>query len=159
MKYAELGRRIRRAREEASLSQDVVAQHLGLSCSTVSLIESGKRKVDSLELQKFSRLIGKSVLFFLEEESGSLEASNLDEDDPTASLFSANQVLDISQDRQQYVEMAFEAYCLRYISLSKLAELLEIPLEEAKTQLEARNIPIDLGVSSELELLSDIENA
>lgn len=55
--------------------------------------------------------------------------------------------------------MVFEAYCLRYISLSKLAELLEITLEEAKTQLEARNIPIDLGVSSELELLSDIENA
>lgn len=96
MKYAELGRRIRRAREEASLSQDVVAEHLGIPCSTVSLIESGKRKVDSLELQKFSRLIGKSVLFFLEEESETLEASNFDEDDATASLFSANQVLDIS---------------------------------------------------------------
>ncbi len=59
----------------------------------------------------------------------------------------------------EYIEMAFEAYYLGHISLSKLAELLEIPLEEAKTQLEARNIPIDLGVSSELELLSDIKNA
>lgn len=55
--------------------------------------------------------------------------------------------------------MVFETYCLGHISLSKLAELLEIPLEEAKTQLSARNIQIDLGVSSELELLSDIENA
>lgn len=403
MDYAELSRRIRRAREEASLSQDVVAQHLGLPRSAVSLIESGKRKVDSLELQTFSRLVGKSVLFFLDEESGSVKASDLDEDDPTQILFSANQVVDISQDREQierfrqfhrnfgnlahmldrvpgsysteplyniykptpaaakwmaakerarlglsasspvrdmrgilesegvrimawplstpklggcfifsqrlgsfvlvksnlgaysanmlnfvlaheychhlihrqqkgitcdptgnyrrpeeyfaqwfaanflmpeealvprlitymeqsggvitaeivmhlaldfwvsytamlnrmaskgvelidqstrkqfsmekpatllarigrsaprfenlkkfpdeYIEMAFEAYCLGQISLSKLAELLEIPLEEAKTQLEAKNIPIDLGVSSELELLSDIENA
>lgn len=134
MNYAELGRRIRSAREKASLSQDVVAQHLGLPRSAVSLIESGKRKVDSLELQKFSRLVGKSVLFFLNEESESVEANG-------------------------YVEMAFEAYSLGKISLSKLAELLEIPLEEAKTQLQARNIPLDLGVSSELELLSDIKNA
>ncbi len=45
------------------------------------------------------------------------------------------------------------------ISLSKLAELLRISLEEAKAQLEARNAPTDLGVSSEDEVLSDIENA
>ncbi|MEQ9354902.1 hypothetical protein [Coleofasciculus chthonoplastes] len=55
--------------------------------------------------------------------------------------------------------MAFEAYCLGYISLNKLAELLEIPVEEAKVQVEARNAPLDLGVSGELELLNDIENA
>lgn len=53
----------------------------------------------------------------------------------------------------------FEAYRLGYISLSKLAELLEITLEEAKHELKVKNIPINLGVESELELLSDIENA
>ncbi|BDI20751.1 hypothetical protein ANSO36C_65530 (plasmid) [Nostoc cf. commune SO-36] len=65
MNYAELGRRIRFARVEAMLSQDAVAQHLELPRSAVSLIESGKRKVDSLELERFSRLVGKSILFFL----------------------------------------------------------------------------------------------
>jgi len=30
----------------------------------------------------------------------------------------------------EYIEMAFEAYYLGHISLSKLAKLLEIPLEE-----------------------------
>jgi Zn-dependent peptidase ImmA (M78 family)/predicted HTH domain antitoxin len=67
----------------------------------VSLIEGGKRKVDSLELQKFSRLVGKSILFFLDEESGSIKTSDVDEDDPTQILFSANQAVDISQDRDQ----------------------------------------------------------
>jgi Zn-dependent peptidase ImmA (M78 family)/predicted HTH domain antitoxin len=64
-------------------------------------MEGGKRKIDSLELQKFSRLVGKSVLFFLDEESASVETSDLDENDPTQILFSANQVVDISQDRDQ----------------------------------------------------------
>jgi Zn-dependent peptidase ImmA (M78 family)/transcriptional regulator with XRE-family HTH domain/predicted HTH domain antitoxin len=101
MDYAELGRRIRLAREEALLSQDAVAQYLELPRSAVSLIEGGKRKVDSLELQKFSRLVGKSILFFLDEESGSVKTSDVDEDDPTQILFSANQAVDISQDRDQ----------------------------------------------------------
>ncbi len=55
--------------------------------------------------------------------------------------------------------MVFDAYRSSYISLSKLAELLEITLEEAKDELKARDIPINLGVNSELELLMDIENA
>lgn len=101
MDYAELGRRIRGAREEAALSQDVVAQHLGLPRSAVSLIESGKRKVDSLELRTFSRLVGKSVAFFLDDEKATVEAHILDNDDPTQILFSANQVVDISRDRPQ----------------------------------------------------------
>ena len=32
-------------------------------------------------------------------------------------------------------------------------------LEEAKDELKARDIPLNLGVNSELELLSDMENA
>jgi Zn-dependent peptidase ImmA (M78 family)/DNA-binding XRE family transcriptional regulator len=106
MDYAELGRRIRQAREEASLAQDVVAQHLGLTRSAVSLIESGKRKVDSLELRSFSRLMGKSVAFFLDDEAATIEAASLDDDDPTQILFSANQVVDISQDRDQIYRFA-----------------------------------------------------
>ncbi len=101
MNYAELGRRIRVAREEASLSQDAVAQHLDMPRSAVSLIESGKRKVDSLELERFSRLVGKNILFFFDEVSETTEKSNSEEDDPTQILFSANQVVDISPDKEQ----------------------------------------------------------
>jgi Zn-dependent peptidase ImmA (M78 family)/predicted HTH domain antitoxin/DNA-binding XRE family transcriptional regulator len=106
MNYAELGRRIRQAREEATLSQDVVAQHLGLTRSAVSLIESGKRKVDSLELRSFSQLVGRSVAFFLDDETATVKAQSLDDEDPTQILFSANQVVDISQDRSQIERFA-----------------------------------------------------
>lgn len=119
MDYAELGRRIRLAREEALLSQDAVAQYLELPRSAVSLIEGGKRKVDSLELQKFSRLVGKSVLFFLDEESGSVETSYVDEDDPTQILFSANQAVDISPDRDQ-----IERFRQFYRNFANLARML-----------------------------------
>jgi Zn-dependent peptidase ImmA (M78 family)/transcriptional regulator with XRE-family HTH domain len=110
MNYAELGRRIRLARETASLSQDDVAKHLELSRSAISLIEGGKRKVDSLELQKFSNLVGKSIEEFFAEEvntntsddpSFSANIKESSEFDPTQILFSANQAVDISPDRDQ----------------------------------------------------------
>ncbi|MBC1270527.1 Zn peptidase, partial [Trichormus variabilis FSR] len=47
----------------------------------------------------------------------------------------------ISYFPNEYIDMNFEAYRLGYISLSKLAELLEITLEEAKEQLKRRDIP------------------
>jgi Zn-dependent peptidase ImmA (M78 family)/transcriptional regulator with XRE-family HTH domain len=120
MDYAELGRRIRLAREEASLSQDAVAEHLRLPRSAVSLIESGKRKVDSLELQKFSHLVGKSVLFFLDEESAALQTRETDSDDPTQILFSANQVVDISPDRDQ-----IERFRQFHRNFGNLAQMLD----------------------------------
>ncbi|NER38793.1 MAG: ImmA/IrrE family metallo-endopeptidase [Oscillatoria sp. SIO1A7] len=106
MNYAELGRRIRQAREDATLSQDVVARHLGLTRPAVSLIESGKRKVDSLELRSFSKLVGKSVAFFLDDETATVKADPVDDEDPINILFSANQVVDISQDRPQVERFA-----------------------------------------------------
>ncbi|MDJ0620127.1 MAG: UPF0175 family protein [Calothrix sp. MO_192.B10] len=65
----------------------------------------------------------------------------------------------VNQFPDEYTAMVFEAYRLGKISLSKLAELLEITLEEAKEELNARDISINLGANSELELLSNIENA
>ncbi len=63
-----LGQRIRLAREKANLSQDQVAKHLGIHRPAVTLIESGKRKIDSLELLKFSYLVKEDVATFLQEE-------------------------------------------------------------------------------------------
>jgi hypothetical protein len=58
-----------------------------------------------------------------------------------------------------YENMAFEAYGQSQIDLDKLAQLLEISLQEAKTKAEERSIVLNLGVKSESELWSDIENA
>ena len=122
MNYAELGRRIRLAREAASLSQDDVAKHLELSRSAISLIEGGKRKVDSLELQRFSNLVGKSIEEFFTEEANSQSSSLIKEKnefDPTQILFSANQAIDISPDRDQ-----IERFCKFHKSFGNLTRIL-----------------------------------
>lgn len=65
----------------------------------------------------------------------------------------------IHPDRKSIEPEALQRYLQGAISLNKLAELLDIPLEQIKVMLREQNIPLNLGISSEAELLSDIENA
>ncbi len=70
-----LGERLREAREYLGFSQDQVATFLGVSRSALSLMESGQRKVDALELKKLAGLYKRSVGYFTgEEEDASVSA-------------------------------------------------------------------------------------
>lgn len=70
-----LGERLREAREYLGFSQDQVATFLGIPRSALSLIESGQRKVDALELKKLAGLYKRSVGYFTgEEEDASIGA-------------------------------------------------------------------------------------
>ncbi|MBR9973778.1 helix-turn-helix domain-containing protein [Magnetospirillum sulfuroxidans] len=51
-----LGNRLKEAREYVGLSQEEVAEFLGISRSAVSLAEGGKRKVDAIELTKLAKI-------------------------------------------------------------------------------------------------------
>jgi transcriptional regulator with XRE-family HTH domain len=62
-----LGERLREAREYLGFSQDQVATFLGVSRSALSLIETGRRKVDALELKKLAGLYKRPVGFFTGE--------------------------------------------------------------------------------------------
>lgn len=62
-----LGARLREAREYLGLSQDEVAKVVGLARPAVSLIESGQRKVDALELKKLAELYQRPVADFTGE--------------------------------------------------------------------------------------------
>lgn len=64
-----LGERLREAREYLGFSQDQVATFLGVSRSALSLIETGQRKVDALELKKLAGLYKKPVGYFTGEEA------------------------------------------------------------------------------------------
>lgn len=55
---AALGRRLRAAREDAGLSQQDVANKLGVYQSTVAFMENGRRDVSALELAQLARLFG-----------------------------------------------------------------------------------------------------
>ena len=56
-----LGGRLREAREYLALSQEEVADTLGISRSALSLAESGKRKVDALELTQLAKIYRTTV--------------------------------------------------------------------------------------------------
>lgn len=51
-----LGTKLREAREYRGFSQDDVARHLGVPRTAVSLMESGGRRVEALELRQLAKL-------------------------------------------------------------------------------------------------------
>lgn len=61
----QLGLRLRAARERRGLSQQAVADALGLPRTAVTNMESGNRAVSTLELTKLAELYGQSTAFFL----------------------------------------------------------------------------------------------
>lgn len=77
----ELGVRVKKARLARGLSQEEMSQFLQISRSAVSQIESGKRTISSLELDKLSGFFGISIADFLAEK--------FEEVDPLIVLFRA----------------------------------------------------------------------
>ncbi|RME59898.1 XRE family transcriptional regulator [Candidatus Parcubacteria bacterium] len=64
-RYQQIGLRLRLAREEAGLTQEEAALRLGKSQSYISRCETGKHRMDILELEAFSQLYAKTITFFL----------------------------------------------------------------------------------------------
>jgi len=64
-RYQHFLKRLRGARLKAGLTQAEVARTLGVPQSFVSKCESGERRVDAVELERFAKLYGKAVSFFL----------------------------------------------------------------------------------------------
>ncbi len=77
----ELAGRLKAARENAGLTQQEVAEEVGMTRLAVVRIEAGKRAVNSLELAEMARLYGRGIAEFLEE--------GVFEEDPLVALFRA----------------------------------------------------------------------
>jgi transcriptional regulator with XRE-family HTH domain len=65
----QLGELLRQAREYVELSQDEVGKKLDLPRTAISLIESGQRRVDALELKRFAELYQRPVSYFTGEHA------------------------------------------------------------------------------------------
>lgn len=65
--YVEIGKRLKKAREASSFTQTEVEEMTGIDRITVSIIERGQKKIDSLLLKKLANLYGYSLMYFLEE--------------------------------------------------------------------------------------------
>lgn len=70
-----LGARLREVREYLNLSQQDVAAATGIARSAISDIERGQRKVDSLELRRFSKLYRYPVGYLLGEEGSQTDSA------------------------------------------------------------------------------------
>ena len=67
-RYQQFLRHLRAARSDAGLTQEQVAKAFKVPQSWVSKCESGERRIDVVELERFARLYGKSIVFFLPED-------------------------------------------------------------------------------------------
>ena len=63
-----LGERLKDAREYLGFSQEDIAVYVGVPRSAVSLIETGQRKIDALELKKLAGLYKRPVGYFTGED-------------------------------------------------------------------------------------------
>jgi|SRR5262245_59140654 transcriptional regulator with XRE-family HTH domain len=63
-----LAEKLRQVREYLALSQDEVAKALGIPRAAISLIESGQRRVEALELKKFAAMYERPLSYFTGEE-------------------------------------------------------------------------------------------
>ena len=65
-KYAEIGLRIKKAREAEGLTQTELAQKLGYKSPTaISLIEAGERRIQISDLEEVARLLHHDVSYFI----------------------------------------------------------------------------------------------
>jgi transcriptional regulator with XRE-family HTH domain len=93
-----LAQRLRESREYLGLSQETVAEHLGIPRASVSAMEAGKRKVSSIELRDLARLYRTSVEYLLGEEPA-------EEDPVVGALYRTASDLK-QEDREQVLRFA-----------------------------------------------------
>jgi transcriptional regulator with XRE-family HTH domain len=98
-----LGQRIREAREYLGLSQELVADQLGVPRASVSAMETGKRKVSSIELHHLARLFKRPLSYFF-DETESIQAQDTG-DETLRALFRTTRALS-DEDRQQVLKFA-----------------------------------------------------
>ena len=63
----QLGKRLREAREYLGLFQEDVAKYLDIPRTALSNIESGRRRIDALELKRLAKLYKQPVGYFTGE--------------------------------------------------------------------------------------------
>lgn len=95
--HAQLGARLKEAREYVGLLQEDVATALGIPRTSVHALEAGKRKVTGLELRRLARLYRRPVGWLLSEQEVQLENAE--------PLFRAAAALS-DEDKQQVLRFA-----------------------------------------------------
>jgi transcriptional regulator with XRE-family HTH domain len=101
IEHERLAMRLRDAREYLGLSQEFVAERLGIPRPSISAMETAKRKVSSLELRDLARLYKQPLSYFLAESS----LPSDEEGQTVRALFRTAKGL-TEEDRQQLLKFA-----------------------------------------------------
>jgi transcriptional regulator with XRE-family HTH domain len=96
-----LGERLRESREYLGLSQQEVAERLGISRPAVTHMEAGKRKVSTLELRELAALYRRPYEWLIGEASD----PGVPEDQFTRALYRTTRELS-DRDREQLLRFA-----------------------------------------------------
>lgn len=80
MARSKIGLRLKKAREYLGISQEEASESSNISRSAISLIETGKRKLDTVELMELSKLYQRPMAYFTDDDF-SIEL------DPEAAVF------------------------------------------------------------------------
>lgn len=96
-----LGQRLREAREYIGLSQDAVAESLRISRPSISAMETGSRKVSSLELKALASLYKRSIEWFI----GETPSEDFVEDEKLRALFRTTRNLS-DEDKDKVLSFA-----------------------------------------------------
>lgn len=125
----ELGGRLRSARDAVGMTQEDVAQRLGLSRPTITQIEAGNRPVSSLELDRLGALYGRDIRDLL--------AAEYEEDAAFGALFRAQPGLDLDAN----VRSALVTWRNKARALDDLEKLLEMPQRLCTAALYSSPLP------------------
>jgi len=94
-----IGLRLRQAREYLGISQGEASEASNISRSAISLIETGKRKLDTVELMELAKLYQRPMAYFTDDDF-SVEL------DPDAAVF-ARSFSDLSEsDKEELTRFA-----------------------------------------------------
>lgn len=107
----EIGARLKAARELLGLSQEQVACEVGFPRPALSMIESGRRSVSSIELARLAELYRRPISFFLQSEDAEQQ-----EEEVLGFLLRAEQVSSV--DRAELI--AVHEFCRQYAALERL---------------------------------------
>jgi transcriptional regulator with XRE-family HTH domain len=101
----QLAQRLREARTYLGLSQEFVAEQLGIPRASMSAMESGKRKVTGLEIKQLATLYKRPVTYFLDvDDSGNQHGVGMPDETSRALFRTARDLTD--QDREQVLRFA-----------------------------------------------------
>jgi len=109
-----IGQALKHARAAMGLTLKQVSKNMGIAMSTISEIESGKRRVSAVELYRFAKLYQRPISFFLEESETSASF---------AILLRAAGTTSVSRE----TITNFHELCRSYRDLRKLVRAPEMP--------------------------------